>query len=248
MWTPEAVLRTASEWIWIPHDAVKIETPELTMVVNPIGTARVLRFEDARLAEVVERGRAAGASKIEFAVHDHTRPADLGDQLLAAGATLTLELDVSALTLAAGWPLLQVPSDLEVVPVTSAARLPDVYAIDVAAFGDPYPTEAFRAADAALLTTEPNVRRFVVYADGTPVAAAGLTMDGPVGKLWGGGVIPAFRGRGAYRAVLAARLAHAAARGAQLALVKARTGTSAPILRRAGFTVYGREQQYSLAL
>ena len=57
----------------------------------------------------------------------------------------------------------------------------------------------------------------------------------------GGGVVTEFRGRGVYRALLAARMAEAAKRKATLALVKARTSSSSPILRRAGFTSYGTE-------
>jgi hypothetical protein len=56
-----------------------------------------------------------------------------------------------------------------------------------------------------------------------------------IAMLWGGGTVPDGRGRGAYRAVLAARAAHAAALGVGLLGVYAREGTSAPILERLGF-------------
>jgi GNAT superfamily N-acetyltransferase len=54
-------------------------------------------------------------------------------------------------------------------------------------------------------------------------------------------VVPAFRGRGMYRALVRARLAHAAARGATLALVHAEP-TSSPVLQRLGFGVYGQQR------
>ena len=49
-------------------------------------------------------------------------------------------------------------------------------------------------------------------------------------------VLPEHRSRGAYRSLLAARLRHAAARGIAVAVTYARPTTSAPILRRLGFT------------
>ena len=61
-------------------------------------------------------------------------------------------------------------------------------------------------------------------------------------------MIAEYRGRGVYRAMVQARLAEATRRGATLALVKARAGTSAPILRKAGFRSYGREIHWHLEI
>jgi GNAT superfamily N-acetyltransferase len=69
-----------------------------------------------------------------------------------------------------------------------------------------------------------------------------------VARLWGGAVVPAARGRGVYRAVLAERLAYAACNGATMALVRGKRDTSGPILRRAGFTAFGQETTYSVPL
>ena len=82
---------------------------------------------------------------------------------------------------------------------------------------------------------------FVGYWNETPAGAGGYTLAGPVARLWGAAVVPAFRGRGIYRALVRARLAEAAPRGAALALVHAEP-TSSPILRRLGFGVYGQKQ------
>ncbi len=67
---------------------------------------------------------------------------------------------------------------------------------------------------------------------------------GLVARLWGAGTLPRFRGRGAYRALLAERMRVARGYGATLALVKGKVDTSGPILRRAGFTPYGEERAY----
>jgi GNAT superfamily N-acetyltransferase len=88
----------------------------------------------------------------------------------------------------------------------------------------------------------------VGYAAGTAAGAAGLMMADGVARLWGGSVVEAARGRGVYRALLAARLDYGVARGATMALVKARVETSGPILRRAGFLPYGQELTFDVPL
>jgi GNAT superfamily N-acetyltransferase len=88
--------------------------------------------------------------------------------------------------------------------------------------------------------------RVVVYADGQPAAAGGCGLVAGAGRLWGAGTRPAFRGRGTYRVLLAARIAVAREHGATLALVKGRVETSGPILQRCGFTAYGEERSYCL--
>lgn len=70
-------------------------------------------------------------------------------------------------------------------------------------------------------------------------------VDG-VARLWGAATQDSARGRGAYRAVLGARLAYAREHGATLALVHAKVGTSGPIVARCGFTSHGRAYDYRL--
>lgn len=88
----------------------------------------------------------------------------------------------------------------------------------------------------------------VVYADGEPAATGGCGLHGEVVRLWGAGARAAFRGRGTYRVLLAARIGLAREHGATLALVKGRVETSGPILRRAGFTAYSEERSYCLSV
>jgi GNAT superfamily N-acetyltransferase len=88
--------------------------------------------------------------------------------------------------------------------------------------------------------------RFIAYVDGEPAGVGGWTLAGDVCRLWGGGTHSAFRGRGAYRAVLEARLRTARAAGATLGLTHGVVGTSSPILRRIGFTRYGETRQLAV--
>ncbi len=83
-----------------------------------------------------------------------------------------------------------------------------------------------------------SVHHFAVYVDGEPVGfGRAVDMDGGVALL-GGAVLPAFRGRGVYRALVRARWEHAAARGTPLLVVQAGP-MSAPVLDGLGFRRHG---------
>ena len=85
---------------------------------------------------------------------------------------------------------------------------------------------------------------FVAYCDGLPVAAASYVPFARSAFLIGGVVLPSYRGRGLYRALVHARLAHARARGIELATSHAREATSAPILEKMGFDTVCRFPMY----
>jgi len=88
---------------------------------------------------------------------------------------------------------------------------------------------------------EATIARFYVTLDGEPVSAGGITLHPAfaLGFLWAGGTREAFRGRGAYSALVAARVAWARSRGADVVGLYARVDTSAPIMARQGFASYG---------
>ena len=90
------------------------------------------------------------------------------------------------------------------------------------------------------------IRCYVAYVDGAPVASAGSTVDGDALRFWDGSVLPTARGRGAYRALVARRLADARTTSADFTLVKAVDDTSAPILERLGFRPYGEQRCWSM--
>lgn len=96
--------------------------------------------------------------------------------------------------------------------------------------------EAARDARDADEFTEVN-GLFVARGGGEPVGVGHYALAGTTAVQMGGVVLPAFRKRGIYRALVAARLADAAARGATLATCLARTETSAPRLAKLGFEV-----------
>lgn len=83
---------------------------------------------------------------------------------------------------------------------------------------------------------------FLAEIDGQPVAAGGLNLQTDVALLAGASTIPSARGRGAQLALLEARLAFAAGRGIDLAMVVTLPGSgSERNARRQGFRpAYGR--------
>jgi GNAT superfamily N-acetyltransferase len=76
----------------------------------------------------------------------------------------------------------------------------------------------------------------VAEADGQVVSAAWLVFRAGTefAALWGGSTLPAWRGQGIYRALVAARARLATVRGVKFLQVDA-SDDSAPILRRLGF-------------
>ena len=80
--------------------------------------------------------------------------------------------------------------------------------------------------------------------DGEPAGTAGFILRPRAAYLVGGNVLPAFRGRGVYRALIDHRLARLRERGVTLATTQARELTSAPILERLGFETLFRGRVY----
>jgi GNAT superfamily N-acetyltransferase len=92
---------------------------------------------------------------------------------------------------------------------------------------------------------DPNgtVHHFAASEDDTPVGfGRAIDMHGGV-ALMGGAVLPSARGRGIYRALVAARWQHAAARRTPLLVVQA-GHMSAPVLDGLGFQRHGELQLY----
>lgn len=135
---------------------------------------------------------------------------------------------------------------VEVRPVRDAATLRDAIHVSGAAFGrerEQVSEQRVRDELAQCAVPGARVQRFVAYDAVTqePLSAGGLNLFPALGLafLWGGGTVPGGRGRGAYSAVVAARLQRAAEAGCALVGVYAREGTSAPIVARQGFEQHG---------
>jgi len=178
-----------------------------------------------------------------------TQPAETEDALCARGAELIDAVQVLARELGGGLPELDVPGDVVVELVRDEHTFRASSAVSVQGWGriEPDETEFARQLQETLADLASwSSFRVVALAGGVPVCTGGCTLAGEVAQLWGSITLPASRGRGSYRAVLAQRLRLAREHGATLALVKGRVLSSGPILLRAGFADYGEERCYWL--
>ncbi len=265
---PADVVHAASRaWVWVPPDATDETTGDFRLTVYEnrcsVQWSRTRRPFDDVLADVLERTAASGRPTLRWWVHGDTEPADTAARLAAAGFEHVETVDVLAIDLRDGAdPLverLQVPADVEVRPADTLADLELGAAVDAAVFDWPPASRAIldhelELAQEGLATGRWTSRQYLALVDGQVCGHGGVGLvpggldGGLVARLWGGAVLPEARGRGAYRALLAARCAFAVEQGATLALVKGRVATSAPVLRRAGFAAYGQERCYAREL
>ncbi|EFE71151.1 acetyltransferase [Streptomyces viridosporus ATCC 14672] len=189
---------------------------------------------DAAIAEQIAHFTALGR-EFEWKLYGHDRPADLGQRLAAAGfapepeETLMVG-EITDLRLDTG-----TPEGVRVVPVTDRAGAELVADVHEKAFGAD--ASRLRRQLLARLSVDPGtVVAVVALAGGEPVGAARMepVPGTPFTGLWGGGTVPAWRGRGVYRALVAHRARVAADRGHRYLQVDA-SDRSRPVLERLGF-------------
>ncbi len=137
-----------------------------------------------------------------------------------------------------GRPSWEPPADVTARRVSSLDELVAAREIQRQAFGDPRAVDRDRARR-DLETEGVTGATFLAWVDGEPAAAAysAYTTLGVI--LFGGATLPAARGRGAYRALVAARAAEAEQRGTPT-LVTHAGQMSRPILERLGFEPVAR--------
>lgn len=246
-WTTAAILGEFHRWVWVPSDATTARTDRLHLYVRR-GEATLLDADSTGVAtgalvkEAREAAAAHGASSLLWTVWPEPDPPGLAEELLAAGAEATEPFDVCSYDLTSGPLDLPVPPGVDAHAATTPEDIWAAHRIRSTLWPEfelPSQADVDREVEAG-------GGRYIAYVEGQPAGCAGFELAGEVIRLWGGGVLPEFRGKGAYRGLVAARLADAAKQGGSLAIVHARSGTSAPILRRMGFAVHGQSMVYRL--
>jgi hypothetical protein len=265
-WTRARVLEAAAAWVWVPDGAEQVRTEDYQLIrypdrlIDPTWPAAQVAWSSTTRAagevidEVAGQVRAWGLGEVHWWVSGATAPAGTERALRARAGTVTETLQVLAYDLGRGRPALDVPADITVELVHDERTVRAAALVAARGWQRPAADEAEIARQLEEVTVDPatgDLRdqssfRMVAFLGRRPVAVGGATLAGPVAQLWGAVTLPAWRGRGAYRGLLAGRIRLAAGRGATLALVKGRVETSAPILRRAGFTAFGEERRYRL--
>ncbi|MEO3876404.1 GNAT family N-acetyltransferase [Nonomuraea sp. B12E4] len=203
-----------------------------------VSAPRDVGVRGAELDRLIARQRdyfAGRGEAVEWKTRGHDLPADLTDRLRAAGFTpeeretvlIGLAEDMTAApALPDGVTLRQVTEDADMRRI--AVMESTVWEQDWGWLGDDLIARVAAAPD--------EIAVLVAEAGGEVVSAAWLVFrEGTeFAGLWGGSTLPAWRGRGLYRALVAARARLAVARGVRFLQVDA-SDDSAPILRRLGF-------------
>lgn len=169
-----------------------------------------------------ERGRTA----CSWEVGSHATPADLVERLHALGV-VDDDPDPLAIGMVLRRPPAAPPPAIEVRRALTREELVAAERIAVAAFGD-----GVEDADPPPANDEKPV--YLAYLDGEPVARASASFSEHGVTLFGGATVPEARGRGAYRALVAARWDDAVKRGTPLLITQAGR-LSRPILAQLGF-------------
>lgn len=244
---PPGVVRLAEDsnaYQPLGPDEERIVTDRYVLFLGSIphpaaNAAQHLRLDPASVAPTVEEVRSLvrrrGLDAFTWEVSTSATPPDLTDRLMAMGIAPFEEPLAVAMVLAAAPP--PAPPGVEVRTVQTLDELRIGRAIAAEAFGaEPGGEGSEEAAPPteAELAGEPR-RQYLAHLDGEPVATAWATFTEHGVILNGGSTLPRARGRGAYRALVAARWDDAVARGTP-ALVTQAGAMSRPILRRLGFT------------
>lgn len=245
--------------------------------MSRVWRSRVADEEEADdlIRETVGEVRAAGGGRVLWHTGDRVAPSFMDRCLARHGFRTTEELEVLAFFLADGreqrLPRMGVSENLSVGLVRDAEALRKALRVDSEVFRSPPPAggefaeyegelEKLRRRERGAPTREDAsiAMRFVACVSPPPrpggedpcdiVAAAGAQVAGETLRLWGAATRPAFRGRGAYGALVLERCRVGRHLGATRALAKANVATSGPMLKRAGFRPIGTERRHVLEI
>ncbi len=189
---------------------------------------------DALIARQRDRFAARGET-VEWTLRGHDLPRDLPDRLRAAGF---LPEAMETVMIGIVGSLADEPAHPPGVTIRATGAAGDmrrIAAMQTSVWGRNW---GWLAADlSGRVAADPDgITVLVAEAEGEVVAAAWLVIrpGTEFGLLWGGATVPAWRGRGLYRALVSRRARLASARGIPYLQVDA-SSDSRPILEQLGF-------------
>jgi GNAT superfamily N-acetyltransferase len=193
--------------------------------------AQRFRFEAAELGEVMgeihEHVREHGRTACSWEVGSSARPESLVELLHERGL-VDSPYDALQIGMAlTGEPSGVAPEGIDVRRVASNEDELVSARIGAIAFGE-------TGVAAKPYDPESPVVTYLAFIDGEPVGRATGTFSEYGVTLFGGAVLPEWRGRGVYKALVHARLREAAERGSPVAVTQAGS-MSRPILEKLGF-------------
>lgn len=237
--------RTQWDTFWLPDEARAVDRAELGYTTSPADFPYLNNVYRARLSEhdvepaIEEVVRAHQGRASRWSVVDASTPDSLTRQLEGAGYSAVHAHRATWLSLD-DWD--DVSTEHDARRVEDRATLEALLDVGAAAFGTTArPDDAALDQQVEACAPGKRVQRFVVFDGDRPVSGGGLNLypDLGFGFLWAGGTVPDARGRGAYRALLGARVQAAREAGLRAVGLYARVNTSLPIVQRLGFTTGG---------
>jgi hypothetical protein len=227
----------------IAYDGMRLESrPGVTRGSLSVGQYRWITWSglnegnvDEVIDQEVEHHRRLGVG-FEWKVYAHDQPADLRERLERHGFVIGACEAVLVCDLRQGQEWMRQRSGVRVERIDRLEQVDDYRRVYRAVYGEDHDPMADELA-ASLRIGSQQHRGYVAYADsGEPVSIGRLYTHpkSKFGGLYGGATVTEFRGRGYYKAVVAARARDAAAAGVPYLSVDARP-TSQPILQRMGF-------------
>lgn len=198
-------------------------------------------LDGAHLDELIARQVrvfAARGERFEWKLHGHDRPPDLPERLRAAGFVPEDEETVVIAPAAALARPPELPDGVSLREVSARRDLDRIAALERAAWGRGEGDGSLAASLEAEREADPEGLAIVVAEAGADLVCAGwvrFERGTDFATLWGGATLPAWRGRGIYRATVAYRARLAAERGFRMLQVDA-SDDSRPILERLGFS------------
>jgi hypothetical protein len=182
--------------------------------------------------------RARGREGAEWELGDSTTPSDLVDRLLRLGLARDVDEPVAIGLVLRGTPAWDLPPAVTARRVRSVDELRAARTLQRAAFRDPRPIDDKQLVGDFEREGEGGAT-FLAFEGDTPIGAAYAAYTPHGLLLFGGATAESARGRGGYRALVAARAREAAARGTPV-LVTHAGHMSRPILERLGFEAVAR--------
>jgi hypothetical protein len=174
----------------------------------------------------------------EWKIYSHDDPPDLLAHLRKCGFGIGEEESVMVCDLAELSPLLMMapPAGMTIAPVRDEERIEDYLSVELAIWSCE-PDKTGELLRSTLSNRFQGDLGFVAYVDRKPIGCGRVTIspESQFAGLWGGSVLPDFRGRGAYWALLAARIDHIRHFDSIRYLRVDALHTSRPILERYGF-------------
>ena len=228
----------------------RVEGPATVRMVDDSGGCGCLLWSDldgrdADAAIAGELGFFAGRGQgFEWKTFSHDRPADLADRLGRAGFKPGELESVMALELAETPDLPGTVPGIEIRRIVDPDDIRDLGVVDGAVWDEDGAAYAEQVAR-QMRACPGYMSVYVAYADGVPVSASRviLPQGSPFASLWGGSTLPAFRNRGIYTAMLAARIAEAAARGYAFITIDAGP-MSRPVVEKRGFRLLAESRPF----